>query len=560
MMVLVATTLSGFETLGARHGTWAARLEDDNCIRFIQEQLEVCERDHPACRVRVSAPVPNRLLNVRGDRTRLIATSIGNFGTPAYAALSHCWGKHKFLTTTSINLEEHINHIDVTCLPVTFQNAVFMCRKLGIDYIWIDSLCIIQDSASDWEVESALMCQYYDNAHITLETTSSASSAEPFLRSREQIEAVKDYSVRFVNDNQSTVYVRRCRNAEDGPAVQGPLLSRAWCFQEGVLSRRVVHFMDTGIIWECKQRLCDEDGLDPRWDREQVRLIAQVAEVQSNPHKFWFDCVEAYTKRDLTYGSDKLPALAGVAAKVQQYTKSTYVAGLWQDALVAGLCWTVNSTKPKPDYLPKEYRAPSWSWASLDAPVFFRSKCNFRSCPLLSIEDLEHETSGLNPFGQVRNSRLTVTGLVAQVRMLISEPNDPASYVTRRMECSYDKRTFVPIDAEGVQHRTWPIFTPDGWLSLTDDTLNPDGRDEVTRSLQPGRSFAAEVTCLHLGVGLSQGIATAQENDIDGFHHLILQETGPASGMFTRIGHMNCTVTEHDLTFVHGSLKTITLV
>lgn len=98
---------------------------------------------------------------------KLVLTSGWSMKT-SYATLSHCWGGLEFLTLTRNSLASFMTKVPIEECPKTFQDAVFITRKLGIDYLWIDSLCIIQDSEQDWLNESALMSQVYSNSTITI--------------------------------------------------------------------------------------------------------------------------------------------------------------------------------------------------------------------------------------------------------------------------------------------------------------------------------------------------------------------------------------------------------
>jgi hypothetical protein len=131
--------------------------------------------EHANCRKSsISTPVPfvpTRLLDVSNDRVRLIETKAGRALPDAdrrYVALSHCWGPIPIITTLQENYQDHLQNIPLAKLSKTFREAVHGTRMLGFRYLWIDSLCIIQKSKSDWEVEAATMCDVYRRAAVTL--------------------------------------------------------------------------------------------------------------------------------------------------------------------------------------------------------------------------------------------------------------------------------------------------------------------------------------------------------------------------------------------------------
>lgn len=137
--------------------------------------LRRCISEHGKCRkASVEKPlpfVPTRLLDVSNDQVRLIETGDGTSMKDKdrrYVALSHCWGLITIIRTLKENYQGHLRNIGSTKLSKTFRDAVHTTRMLGFKYLWIDSLCIIQDSTSDWEAEAATMCDVYRGAALTL--------------------------------------------------------------------------------------------------------------------------------------------------------------------------------------------------------------------------------------------------------------------------------------------------------------------------------------------------------------------------------------------------------
>lgn len=102
-----------------------------------------------------------------------------------YVALSHCQGHHPFVATTKSTLRARKAGVAWTQLSKTFQDAIILTRDLGVDFVWIDSLCIIQDDAEDWAREASQMASIYRNGYITIAATWAASGQEGFLHGRE---------------------------------------------------------------------------------------------------------------------------------------------------------------------------------------------------------------------------------------------------------------------------------------------------------------------------------------------------------------------------------------
>src|ERR1700735_5689389 len=119
---------------------------------------------HPECREPRSNPLPTRLVDVGSeDKDPRLVETLGE--TDQHTTLSHCWGKAQPVTATS---DEHLQCIPLTLLPQTFREAIHLTRKFQIQYFSIDSLCIIQDSRNNWEVESAMRESFHENLYLVV--------------------------------------------------------------------------------------------------------------------------------------------------------------------------------------------------------------------------------------------------------------------------------------------------------------------------------------------------------------------------------------------------------
>ncbi|XP_014554914.1 hypothetical protein COCVIDRAFT_82223, partial [Bipolaris victoriae FI3] len=134
-----------------------------------KEWLRFCGEKHPRCSPLGDRPLPTRVIDVGGkdsSRVRLVV-SHGRFDR--YIALSHCWGLREPITTTKDNFDRHVKEgIEIDDLPQTFRDAVEVVRALGFQYLWIDSLCIVQQDCEDWQREAAQMPEVYANAAVTI--------------------------------------------------------------------------------------------------------------------------------------------------------------------------------------------------------------------------------------------------------------------------------------------------------------------------------------------------------------------------------------------------------
>lgn len=372
-----------------------------------------------------SAVLPSRLIDVGphdgSQEPKLILSSdIEMTACRNYAALSHCWGgtqlkqistiqgqsglvpevvstaqrssptftPRKPLVTLSENLVERMERIPMKILPKTFQDSVTITRNLGLRYIWIDSLCIIQDSKSDWEQEAAQMADTYKNSYVTIAAESSQDSHEGILNQR-----ILDFSpieIPFhsrIYNLHTTMYIRPALDDWD-TCIIGPkskLCSRAWVLQESLLAPRTIHFTSQQMMWECRSRSLAEGDMSPippnvrerSWSWSQnKRFLAEAAfsalQESSNAKGLakndilylqWYSILRDYSNRKLTFPSDIFPALAGLATEFNRRLADQYVAGLWARDLHRGLLWRVEDSERAQEAHP--YRAPTWSWASI---------------------------------------------------------------------------------------------------------------------------------------------------------------------------------------------------
>lgn len=283
------------------------------------------------------------------------------------------------------------NQITISELPKTFREAITVVRSLDIEYIWIDSLCIIQDSKDDWAHEAALMHRVYTNAVLNIAADDAIDSTEGLFRDRlPELCNPFEVHVAWTDRHQGTYF------AVDNELWQhtmntSVLNTRAWVLQESLLSRRILHFGTFQILWECKTgKACEvhptglyegHSGFGPKTTIQKVQQlgpfiteglgdssderVAVEFSQQHEAHKQWKEIVDNYTARQLTFGSDKLVAISACARRFQEANlESDYLAGLWRKDLAFQLLWSTArlQLKSKPPTRPTEYRAPTWSW------------------------------------------------------------------------------------------------------------------------------------------------------------------------------------------------------
>ncbi|KAK8091249.1 hypothetical protein PG994_000754 [Apiospora phragmitis] len=217
-------------------------------LRLMKQWLQVCDSAHTMCqRQNDNKPsMPTRLLDVNS----LYLADTASVSSSRYAVLSHCWGKLQAgqgLATTKANIGQHKQCVSLEHLPKSFKDAVIITQRLGIRYLWIDSLCIIQDDAADWYYESARMEQVFSDAYVTIGASSALSSVEGFLGDRPTRRCVQLPAP----NKSSKLYVCQAIDNFKKHVEQGPLSLRGWVLQERALSRRSIFFTSTQVYWEC---------------------------------------------------------------------------------------------------------------------------------------------------------------------------------------------------------------------------------------------------------------------------------------------------------------------
>ncbi|KAK8228360.1 heterokaryon incompatibility protein-domain-containing protein, partial [Phyllosticta capitalensis] len=339
----------------------------------VKSWLTDCFQSHDRCNSpKHGSLLPKRLIDVLGDSVKLVET---HDKESRYLCLSHCWGdstKHpRPLETTKNNFCGHKNGIHWAALPKTFQDAILSVRFLGESYIWIDSLCIIQDCREDWYQESAKMASIYQNSLLTLAATTSTNSSEGLLSIPDKEYEPLPFHVKYLDGVPFTIYCRKALSHWFGPerSETPPLLTRAWAFQELNLSPRILHFGYQELIWECKELTSCECGI---WDNSKSRCpqnmmrlkLDQPVEVQKYVQSTWQLVVSKYSQLELTKASDRLPAIAGIAKQIQVSQEGgEYLSGLWKHSLIHDIEWYIHD-------ISRSTRdtsfAPSWSWACID--------------------------------------------------------------------------------------------------------------------------------------------------------------------------------------------------
>ena len=346
--------------------------------------LETC-RDTGRCQAALSGVFeghPRRLIQINASDEpsekrillRDFQTTREDADFPQYVTLSHCWGHGRLPDKlTSCNIDKYRSGIGLSGLPKSFSDAVEVTLALGQQHIWIDALCIIQDSEEDWNHEAPRMGSVYAKAAFNIAATGSKHSDEglfmppyPRIHIGWQEPGISDgwYCLRPGSKANKHAWGRHTLPQHR------PLDHRAWALQERLLSGRVIDFERDEIRWTCSCLTATDLDVD-YWTGPIKRNTKALAE------KEWGDLVKDYLKRDLTYESDRLVAFSAIAegfARMKGLESSSYLAGIWRHDIHRQLLWYIRRLTIKSGYSPMNKAAvPSWSWASVayfDADYF----------------------------------------------------------------------------------------------------------------------------------------------------------------------------------------------
>ena len=507
----------------------------------MKSRLSECKSKHEFCKnadlhkakERGDCRLPSRLLRVNKDQGGSVSVHLESTenlpSDTEYTTLSYRWPKASAIRLTVANEAPfRQQQIAVSALPRAIQDAILLVNALGYQYLWVDALCIIQDSKSDWLQESARMCDYYSHSALSI----SACTSDPdsgFLKTRNLLEKMP---CKVTPKGQfPPVYVRQHSAMMDGeidPLKTLPLNRRGWVFQERLLAPRILHFTDVEVFWECATALSSDVFPDQIWDSARKRSLAHAgatlnqtpvienllvqpgtlglflqrgsAALAPTDVNMWTELVEEYSTLDLSFERDKLVAIGGLARKTSQVTSGElgrYLAGLWEKDLALLLCWRKRPYFP--DVFMKArssiYKAPSWSWASVNCRVMYsRNHGRISTEDWFQLLDVRLDQA-LDAYGPLKSGWLCLRGSLLPVKLTRPrEGNEPAHPETYPMiHYLFSSRSYPSDDTQvqldgnplseipqpqGTIVYAFPIasYTHDIFRSLTALLLKPTGK------------------------------------------------------------------------------------
>lgn len=351
--------------------------------------------NHATCRNwrKDTRVLPTRLIQIRrpdsqtSDLSARIYETKGLPNSTPYATLSHCWGKSVIFKLLEKNFKDLSLAIPIDQLPKVFQDAIYVSFELGISYLWIDSLCIIQDSKADWTHEAKRMGDVYLHGEFNIAATGYEDGLSGLFSERKALPIVHpSLCVDLVQVDKKLkkktaykgVYIRLDSNEFFQQITGSPLLERAWVAQERVLSAAIIHYTPGKIWWECNREIFSEaitesPYLNGRliWNgtegsgRERIRSLSAKSK-REEIYSFWNTFISSYSYCAMTYNRDRFPAVTGIARILAELIDDDFIAGFWSGDLVRSL---MMHRLPLRESIQDEQLAPSWSWASSTAGI-----------------------------------------------------------------------------------------------------------------------------------------------------------------------------------------------
>lgn len=526
--------------------------------------LRKCETEHENCPADDPPVLPTRVVDTGVDAAFQDLHIVNGDGMRApYVALSHCWGGKIHPLLTTLTLDSFAAALPYDELPPNFRDAITITRAMGIRYLWIDSLCIVQDSKQDWEKESVRMADIYRDSIFTISALSSAGSkcgilVEPPQTLQSPPQPVCLDVVGVVSGQPRPITVKISRTDLQAESLveltnSCPLYSRGWCLQEAILSPRHLYYGREQLYWRCPHGFQDAMGSGPGRRFPSVGFldgaifsilfddVLRPGARRDHPHTLqdssailmeYYQLVQEYSHRGLTYGSDKLPAFSGIAQRLHPVLGGHYLAGLFSIDIAAGLGWRAEWRMIKHAAPP---RAPSWSWTVTDEMLLFDSRAGNQESNQsdLTVQLLGHDmelAAPSNPYGEVKAGSLTLKGLV--------KPLLRSTQVVRAWPCEFSLGT-VEFDNEYI---TDEFDEPRGMVfySLFRTQESGDMISVITPLGNTGRDWEWDMHAVrpdpYMVLLLNASLDESEWVEYASGLLLLRNETGNEAGAYRRVG------------------------
>lgn len=458
----------------------------------ISQWIQQCIGEHPSDRCRSSSgSPPTRLIQIDKNTGDFQLVEKFEGLDVQYTALSYCWGGDPEQETVEKNYYQRLHGYNFDGIPRLLTDAIRLTAACGFYFIWIDALCIIQDRDADRIRELSLLTDTYANAVFTISAAHAKDVHQTLVAPQKDFVYIQNH---FARGSDPTRIQARKAPVHDpiGIPVEGlsrpwPAFTRAWTFQERLISSRVVHFAPDELIWECTSCITCECGDMPY--RESYKwMLDRLFETEYH-HSFlifWRCLVEGFTQRTLSRDSDRLVTMSGVAERFARYANGragAYIAGIWGSDMIHGISWFVRAGTGVHRTRPSSWVAPSWSWASLKSEVTY-SQSNPELCKYHSeVGEVEcPPRSRVNPFGEVQDGFLVLKGPCLDMVFDVNDSKRPlrismdSSGTSQEVECELqwdiplNRRDAEAVDADQIRlillWSSWPKRPETGYFKF----------------------------------------------------------------------------------------------
>lgn len=520
--------------------------------------IDACDRAHPLCKTKstLSARLaPDRLFDIGTNDSSVLKLVETQDLDVRYIALSYCWGATNTAATTDDNYGQRLIAIDLLELPQTYRDAILFARHLNVRHLWIDALCIVQNT-SDFQKQMTKMSMIYEGAYLVIAADRALNTDTGFLQDRNLSrrivtpygnaqEAVIPALILAEGDDLDFIHnyfdTRTSVSAMDSTSKSNPVFRRAWCFQERLLARRVLHVTAQELIWECRTSIdCECGRLKdiavkglPTLRRSFGTLYANEATETSNTDthislRHWHHNVQWYSGCALSFAQDRLLAISGVARLLQSPLFGSYLAGLWECALPQELAWRSKHDDLSINTRDQVFVAPTWSWASIKGPVQWDDDVETNVLMnFAEVVSIHCEATDDDVFGRLRGGKLTL-------RCPVLKPLPRPS-----RDCGY---YYIPPKPSKHQIHCSLAVVPGQFGSISIDAyivldVNQSYEDEQNKVITPDSLSLAFIHCqsnlLHGGWQLE-------------WRALAIRPTSEAQGIYERVG-LACSTYNADL-------------
>ncbi|KAF2179059.1 HET-domain-containing protein [Zopfia rhizophila CBS 207.26] len=374
--------------------------------------MDECFTSHEGCRIRTPTELPTRLIELSPlDEPEAARLRHSQGETGSYCALSYCWGGFQPFATTIKRYNSYLQCVPFSNMPKTIRDAFQVARHMGMRYIWIDSLCILQDDHDDVQREIAKMLSIYTGSQFTISVASASNCNQGFL-GKQCDTADGLFRLRIRIDQETLGWALISEASRHWPTIAGhlqPINERAWTFQESLLTRRLFIFTKTTMLWRCIEV---KQIQDPYVYDYPPQHGVPFDSARAPIWRTWHAAVQFYSARKLTNVTDKLPAISAIANIFAPLLGGTYLAGLWKRYLVYDLMWMVSPGAQSRIVIPEN---PSWSWTAVQARVDFsvEGRTHYALADILDC----HTTPAYDgaPFGSITSHRLIIKAYLKEV-------------------------------------------------------------------------------------------------------------------------------------------------